>query len=377
MVPSRRLCSLLALALASSYASAQAAAPARFPEVAQRAAEAFAQNRLDDAAKLYSQAVRLRPAWAEGWGYLAASLYTTGHYPEAAAAYRRTTILTPKNGPSWAYLGFCEYDLRRYRQAFDHLVKARQLGLGEDQTLLSKVHYELAVLWDTAGQFDMGAKELAYFPGVGDKSSPVIEATGLNVLRMPLFPYEIPAAKRTLVMKAGEAGWNLNGHHVEEARKLYEELIAEYPTEPNLHYGYGFVLAASDEEAAVSELEKELQISPAHVPAMVEAAFLCLEMQQLEKSEHLARRAIELEPNNYAPHNILGRVLVQSGHAAQGIAELEKAVRLAPSIPAVHFNLAQAYQKAGNSSAAAREFAAFRQLDQQQEGQDAGAKADR
>jgi tetratricopeptide (TPR) repeat protein len=110
---------------------------------------------------------------------------------------------------------------------------------------------------------------------------------------------------------------------------------------------------------------------------MVEAAFLCLEMRQLEKSEQLARRAIELEPKNYAPHNILGRILAQSGHTEQGIAELETAVRLAPSIPAVHFNLAQAYQKAGKNSAAAREFAAFRELDQHQEGQDAGAKADR
>ena len=377
MVAVWRLCFLMGFIVASGYALGQTAAPPKFPEVAQQAGEAFTHNRLDDAARLYRQAVRLRPDWAEGWGYLAASLYTTNHFAEAAEAYRRTTLLTPKNGPSWAYLGFCEYELRRYRQAFDHLVKGKQLGVGDDPALLSKVHYELAVLWDTAGQFDMGTKELAYFPGVGDKSSPVMEATGLNVLRMPIFPYEIPPAKRALVMKAGEAGWNVNGHHLEDARKIYEELIAAYPKEPNLHYGYGFVLAVSDEEAAVGELEKELEINPTHVPAMVEAAFLCLEMQQLEKSERLARRAIELEPRNYAPHNILGRILAQSGHTEQGIAELEMAVRLAPSIPAVHFNLAQAYQKVGNSSAAAREFAAFRQLDQHQEGQDAGAKADR
>ena len=225
-------CFLLALALASGYASAQTAVPAKFPEVAQRAAEAFTQNRLDDAAKLYREAVRLRPDWAEGWGYLAGSLYTTNRYADAAEAYRRTTILTPKNGPSWAYLGFCEYELRRYRQAFDHLVKSKQLGLADDPALLSKLHYELAVLWDTAGQFDMGTKELAYFPGVGNKSSPVVEATGLNVLRIPLFPYEIPAAKRALVMKAGEAGWNVNGHHVEERGSSTRSSLQSIPESP-------------------------------------------------------------------------------------------------------------------------------------------------
>lgn len=373
----RRFSLLLGLALFSGYSPGQIPPPAKFPEIAQRAAEAFTQNRLEDAAKLYREAVKLRPHWAEGWGYLAASLYSMDQYAGAAEAYRRTTVLTPKNGPSWAYLGFCEYELRRYRPAFDHLIKGKQLGLGDDQSLLSRVHYELGVLWDTAGQFDMGSKELAFFPNVGDKTETVIEATGLNVLRMPLFPYEILPAKRALVMKAGEAGWNVNGHHLEDAKRLYEELIAAYPKEPYLHYGYGFVLSASDQESAVAELEKELEISPSYVPAMVEAAFLSLEMGELEKSEQLARRAIGLEPKNYAPHNILGRVLMQTGHAEPGIIELETAVRLAPRIPTAHFNLAQAYQKTGRSSAAAREFAAFKELTQQKEGQDAGGEANR
>jgi tetratricopeptide (TPR) repeat protein len=348
-------------------------------EIEQKAGEAFRQNRFDDAAKLYREAVRLRPQWAEGWGYLAAALFSRERYREAEAAYRRTTVLTPRNGPSWAYLGFCEYELRDYRPAFEHLVKSRQLDLGRDPELLSRVHYELAMLWDTAGQFEMGTKELMALadanPSVDVPNPVLLEATGLNVLRMPVFPYEIPPAKHDLVMKAGEAGWKMNGHRVEDARRLYEQLLVTYPKDPNLHYAYGFTLAASDQEAAVAELEKELAISPRHVPAMVEAALLSLEMGQREKSEKLARRAIAIEPNNYAPHNILGRILVGTDHPELGIAELETAVRLAPKIAATHFSLAQAYQKAGRGAAAAREFAAFRQLSPGPEGQEAGAQA--
>lgn len=376
MVQLRRVWVLIGLVLVSSgLALAQAPATSKFQEVSRRAAEAFTQNHFDDAARLYRDAVRLHPQWAEGWGYLAASLYALERYADAAEAYRRTTLLTPKNGPSWAYLGFCEFELRRYRLAFDHLMKAKQLGLGDEHALISRVHYELGLLWDTAGQFDMGTKELAFFPSVDDKDPVVIEATGLNVLRMPIFPYEIPPAKHDLIMKAGEAGWNENGHHVEEARKIYEELIAAHPKEPNLHFRYGFVLSLSDQEAAVTEMEKELEISPAHVPAMIDAAFLRLEMGQLEKSAALARRAVESEPRNYAPHNILGRVLVQTGHVDQGIQELEEAVRLAPRIASAHFSLAQAYQKAGKGAEAAREFAAFKKLNQQREGQDAATTA--
>src|SRR5258708_25807235 len=190
----------------------------------------------------------------------------------------------------------------------------------------------------------MGTKELALLASAGDKSPAIIEATGLNVLRMPIFPYEIPSAKHDLVMKVGEAGWDVNAHQVEDARKIFEELIGAYPKEPNLHYAYGFVLAVSDQESAVAELEKELAISPTHVPAMIEASFLCLEMGHLEKSENLARRAIAIEPRNYAPHNILGRVLEQTGHSEQGIAELETAVRPAPGICGAAFHLVQELQ---------------------------------
>jgi tetratricopeptide (TPR) repeat protein len=348
----------------------------KFPTVAQQAAQAFTENRFDDAAKLYRQAVKARPDWAEGWGYLAASLFNMQRYAEAREAYRRTTVLTPKNGPSWAYMGLCEYELRDYRPAFDHLIKAERLGLGDSHDLFTRVHYELALLWDTAGQFDMATKEIGLLAKAGDNSPQVIEATGLAVLHMPLFPYEIPPEKHDLVMKTGQAGWYTNTQRYEEAAQIYKALVAEYPREPNLHYAYGFTLTVSDQEGAVAELEKELEINPRHAPAMIHAAFLCLEMGQLDKSEGFARRAIQIEPNNYAPHNILGKILVQTGHSEQGIQELETAVHLAPNLAPPHFNLAQAYQKAGKSAAAEREFAAFEALDQKKEGQN-GATEER
>jgi tetratricopeptide (TPR) repeat protein len=362
---------LALLWLFGQFAFAQQPLGASPLSIDQQAAKAFSQGQFDEAAKLYREAVKQRPDWAEGWGYLAASLFNLKRYDEAREAYTRTAVLTPQNGPSWAFRGFCEYELRDYRHAFDHLVKAEQLGLGSSVELVSRVHYELALLWDTAGQFDMAMKEIAFLATAGDKSPPVIEATGLIVLRMPLFPNEVPAVKHELVMKVGEAGWQVNAQHIEEARQLYKDLVTQHPREPNLHYAYGFALAASDQEAAVAELEKELELNPKHVSALIEAAFLCVEMGQFDKSERLARRAIVIEPKNYAPHNILGRVLVQRGQLDRGIQELETAVRLAPSIPSVHFNLAQAYQKAGNSAAAGREFATFRSLDEKQKGENA------
>jgi len=95
----------------------------KFEEVARQAEAARDANKFEQAANLYRIAVRARPNWAEGWGYLASSLYQLNRFGEARDAYRQTTVLTPKNAPSWAFLGLCEYELREYRQAFDYLCK--------------------------------------------------------------------------------------------------------------------------------------------------------------------------------------------------------------------------------------------------------------
>jgi predicted Zn-dependent protease len=117
-----------------------------------------------------------------------------------------------------------------------------------------------------------------------------------------------------------------------------------------------------DQDAAVKEYEKELDVTPTHVPALVEASFLYLKMGELEKAEDRARRAIKLAPANYAPHNLLGRVLMENGKIEEGIRELKLATKLAPLNPGAHFNLAQAYQKAGKKQEADLEFATFEKL---------------
>src|SRR5258708_13905534 len=99
-----RVCAIIAVLMFSALVLGQTAEP----DLSQRAAGAFSQNRFEDAAKLYRQAVKRRSDWAEGWGYLAASLFSLNRYAEAADASLRTPVFTPNNGPSWGYVGFCE-----------------------------------------------------------------------------------------------------------------------------------------------------------------------------------------------------------------------------------------------------------------------------
>ena len=89
-----------------------AGAPDRFAEVSKQAAQAREQERLDEAERLYREAVRLRPAWREGWWYLGTMLYDQDRYEEARAALRRFTTLDAKVAGGWAFLGLCEFEIK-------------------------------------------------------------------------------------------------------------------------------------------------------------------------------------------------------------------------------------------------------------------------
>jgi tetratricopeptide (TPR) repeat protein len=353
----------LLVVLACWACAAGGQAPSHFDEIAQRAAAAQKANQLEDAVKLYRQAVVLRPTWAEGWGYLAASLYSLDRYPEARDAYRRTTVLTPKNGRSWAFLGLCEYDLKDYPHAFDHLFKSEQLGLGNDRDLTAEVKYHMALLWTTSGQFDQGLLEVAWFPEQNLGSQDIFEALGLAILRRPWFPDEIPPDKLQMVITAGEAGFAERVRKPEDARKLYEALVSTYPSEPEVHYAFGKFLSAIDIDAARKQYEQEIAITPSHVLARVELAFLCLRVGQADQGLSYAREAVQLEPRNAAAHNLAGRALVELNQIPQAIPELALATRLAPQNSSFLLNLARAYQKTGDKAQAAKEMAIFNQME--------------
>jgi tetratricopeptide (TPR) repeat protein len=334
-----------------------------FDDLAKRADEAWRASQFEEATKLYGQTVKIRPTWSIGWTRLSGSFYQLNRYAEARDAAREVTILTPKDGPSWAYLGLCEYELRDYRNSFDDLSKGEQLGLGENRDLTAQVKYHLAILWNTAGRFENGLAEIVWFPQQNLGSPEIIQAIGLSVLRMPLFPYEVPDDKQEMILLAGKASFAANAQNMDAAGKVYEELVTKYPSEPNVHYAYGQFLSHLDLVAALKEYEKEVEIDPRQALARIEAAYLYLKMGELEKALTYSQEAIKLLPQNPAGHNLIGRILLELNRPADAIPELVTATRLAPGNSTFHLQLARAYQKSGETALATKEMAAFNDLE--------------
>jgi tetratricopeptide (TPR) repeat protein len=351
---------------------------AAFNELSKRADEAREAGRLEEAGALYTQALQIRPTWAEGWWYVGTILYDKDRYADARDAFRNLVALDPKKGTAWAMLGLCEFQTREYERAIISLQRGRMLGLLNNQELAAVVRYHAALLYIRLEQFELAFDILREFVREGNESPKVVEAFGLTMLRLPLLPAETPPEKREAVLIAGRAGFNLAARRLEVARLAFDELLARYPEMPSVHYAFGIYLLNQDADAALAEFHKELKISPAHVAAMLQIAFEHLKRNEYEAGLPFAEKATLLAPNLFPGRNVLGRILLELGQTERAIKELEAGVRLAPESPEMHYALARAYTRAGRKVEAAREREEFQRLEKlfraQREGQPGGVE---
>lgn len=348
---------------ASSRADAAEGARESFENVSSRASAAREANRTAEAIGFYKRAVESRPSWHEGWWYLGTLHYEEDRYNEAREAFSRLVSLQPEGGVAWGMLGLCEFQLGDYDRAYHCLQKSRALGI-PSQTQLSIVsRYHLAILLNRMGKPEAALQILYLLAGKERDGPSIVAAMGLSALALPYLPSEIPSDKRDLVTKAGQAQYSMATRRMAEARKASEELIAQFPHTPNVHYSFGIFLLVENPDAALDEFRRELEISPRHVPARLQIAFEYIKRSDYEKGLPYAEEAVVLAPDSFPGRNALGRILLELGKTERAIEELEAGLKLARDSPEMHFALARAYTRAGRPEEAARAREEFKRLD--------------
>jgi tetratricopeptide (TPR) repeat protein len=188
---------------------ARAKPPSQFDKVVADAAEARKAEKWDEAIALYAAAVKLKPSYVEGYWYQGTAYYTLQKYSECRDRFKDVVRLAPKNGAAFAFLGLCEYGLKDYAQSLPHLLQARALGVGDTGDLGSVARYHAAAIMIRISEFEQALQTLGEFANIGDDNPHVIEAMGVATLRMPIFPEELPAEKRQMVIMAGRASYQM------------------------------------------------------------------------------------------------------------------------------------------------------------------------
>jgi len=362
----QRVSGLVILPLAFALVARSQPAQADFEQLSRRASEAL-DTKPEEAAKLYREALSLRPDWAEGWFYLGTSFFQLHDYRAAVEALRKASGLAPKKGTPLAFLGMAEYELGNYKQALPDILKSEATGLADDPAFVAAVHYRAALVCLRFSDFVQALEQLRPLVKAGNRSDLVVEALGLCVLNISSTPEQLAPPRRPFIDAAGKAAWAFVAERPDESGPLFEALVAQFPSEPGVHYMNGVFLIDHDPDAAEKEFRTELRIAPANVQARVQIALLLIKRGETEAAIKMAGEAAQLQPTNALCHATAGRALLSAGRIKEAITALERAKKLAPDASLTHFYLAQAYRRAGRPADAQKEKAEWERTRSRQE----------
>ena len=335
---------------------------AQFAELAAKAGKAREANQPDEAIALYTQAVKANPAWAEGWWWLGTTFYGQERWTDCRDAFRKFTAMIQNAGPGFALLSACEFRLGSYRDSLLHAEKGLALGLPPNDPMTAEARFYHAAALVKAGDFERAHLMLTMLVREVNASPEMVALAGLASLRRAQTIKEIRLDDREVVFRTGRAFVTAAERNGPDARALFEELVRDFPNTPNLHYVFGAFLLAGEPDRGVAELRRELEITPNHLPALVSLAMEYVKRSEPEQGLPFAKRAAAAAPGNFAARAAYGRVLLDTDHAAEGLKELEAAVKLAPDSPQVQLGLSQAYAKLGRKEEAEKARAEFARL---------------
>ena len=345
-----------------SQKSGPAAPPSPSFDAIVKAAEAARKaEQWQEAIDLYKKAVKLRPTYIEGIWYQGTAYYSLDQFRECRDAFRSVTRASAKNGTAYAFLGLCEFGLKDYDRALQHLLQSRILGIG-DKDLSGVARYHTAIIMTRIEQYEQALETLGEFTSAGNDSPKVIEAMGIATLRMAMLPNEVPPDRREMVLMAGRGSYMMATRQTAGAAAAFQAMVERYPETPNVHYAYGVFLLIEQPDKAIEQFKRELELQPNHAPSLMQIAYEYLKEKNAEAALPWAKQAVEVAPNSFGTHKALGDALLDSGDIEGAIRELQTAARLAPDSPSTRLSLAKAFQRAGRPDEAARERQEFARL---------------
>jgi tetratricopeptide (TPR) repeat protein len=337
--------------------------------VAQLAANAMAALRRGDSAGAiegFEKLTKLAPGVAEFHANLGMAYYSVGRFRDAISACRQALKLKPTLTATRYFLGLSLAESSQCGEALPYLEK--DYPRLPDPQLKRVMGIDALHCAMTTGQQDKAVDFLRWlsrdFPD--DPDVLYLSATVYSEL-------STRASQRLLQTAPGSYQAHQFNAEVMEYQGKVEDAIEEYrkvltlnPRAPGIHYRLGSLLLAGERgpttlDAARREFEEELRLDPGSAVAEYQLGEMARQARQWNKAIKHFRRAVELDARFDNALIGLGKSLVSADRAAEAVAPLEAAVKLAPDNPVAHYQLSFAYRRLGREEEAQRELAAYRE----------------
>jgi tetratricopeptide (TPR) repeat protein len=155
----------------------------------------------------------------------------------------------------------------------------------------------------------------------------------------------------------------------DEAAKEYEMILKSDPSTPGIHYRLGRIILSKPQSStsisdAKAQFEAELKLHPHDAPSEFMLGDIARQSQQWDQAADHFSKAAKIDESFSEAYLGLGMALNAESKFSEAVMPLEKYVKMEPSDPAGHYQLAIAYARSGRQQDAARQMALQHEADQ-------------
>jgi predicted Zn-dependent protease len=174
-------------------------------------------------------------------------------------------------------------------------------------------------------------------------------------MRVSTFSTLIPAQDRDLYQAVGSAGYIFLSGDNEQADSAFTQLFVRFPSTPNIHYFYGFLLFPHDPGLAIDQFQDELVVDRTNETANALLAFTLVIAGRYTEALEPAQRAYTKAPDTEISQLALGRALAETGDTKRGQELLSQVLAHDPQNLDAHLGMRSIYSKSGKREEAERE----------------------
>ncbi len=322
-------------------------------------------KRWEEAIGYYRAAMALRPATVAVYNNLGNALLGNGRVDEAIAEYRKAIELDPKFAAfGHNNIGNALRDKGRLGEAIAEWKKALELD-----PKLAYPHYNLGLALKDKGRLDEAIAEWKKAIQLDPKLSPAHNNIGVALTDMGRFDEAIAECKMAIQLdpKCANAYNNLgvalkNKGRVDEAITEWKKTLHLDPKHAYAHRNLGEALLRQGRFAEAEAAYREaIRLNPNSASFHDQLAWLlatCVEpkFRNYPQAIELAKRAVQLAPQEWNFWNTLGVAYRNGGQLDEAEKTLREAIRLKADWPSAHYNLRLTLQAKGRLNEAIAEF---------------------
>jgi tetratricopeptide (TPR) repeat protein len=281
--------------------------------------------------------------------------YGGDQYAPARDALTHFIELTPTAAPALALRGLCEFETGQYPDSLQDLQRAISLGAANQPRNARILLYHEAILLTGTGAFEQALGKFAVLVKQRPDNEDLVVGVGLAALRMPVLPRDADPARTELISMVGRASINVMTQDLAGAQGAFQQVFERYPSTPNAHYAYGYLIFPTDPDHAIEQFQQELAVSPHSAIAHAMLAWASGMRGDFDLALPNAEKAASEDPQLPMGQLVYGRALVETGKVTAGLPYLESLLRLEPGNLEAHMTLAKAYSKLGRKDDARQE----------------------